>query len=82
MARKKTTVYVDEDILRAAKVYAARKDLRDSDVFESALRRFLGYDLFESVWERNKDLTEEEAMELAVAEVKAHRREQAKRKTA
>lgn len=34
LARKKTTVYVDEDLLRAAKVYAARKDLRDSDVFE------------------------------------------------
>lgn len=27
-------MYVDEDLLRAAKVYAARKDLRDSDVFE------------------------------------------------
>jgi hypothetical protein len=37
-ARKKTTVYVDEDVLRAAKVYAARKDLRDSDVIETAQR--------------------------------------------
>ena len=87
VAKKKTTVYVDEDLLRAAKVYAARKDLRDSEVFEKALRRFLGFDLFESVWERNReefgDMSEDELMEMVNAEVKAYRREQAaKRKTA
>lgn len=74
MSRKKTTVYVDEGVLRAAKVYAARKDLRDSDVIETALRRFLGMDLFESVWERNRDLDEDEAMKLAYDELDAERR--------
>lgn len=50
MARRKTTIYVDEDLLRAAKVHAARNDLRDSDVIEAALRKFLGLELLESIW--------------------------------
>lgn len=75
MARKKTTVYVDEDVLRAAKVYAARKDLRDSDVFETALRKYLGLDLFEAVWQRNADLDPEDATDLAYGELDAARRE-------
>jgi hypothetical protein len=86
MAKKKTTVYLDEDVLRAAKVYAARKDMRDSEVVEKALRRFLGFDLLESIWEKSRqefgELTEEKAMDLAYAEVKAARRERAKRKSA
>jgi len=41
MARRKTTVYVDEDLLRAAKMEAARSGRSDSDVMEAALRRFL-----------------------------------------
>ncbi len=69
MARKKTTVYVDEDLLRAAKVYAARKDLRDSDVIETALRKFLGPDFFESVWDRNRDLDPDDATRLAYEEL-------------
>ena len=75
MARKKTTVYVDEDLLRAAKVYAARKDLRDSDVIETALRKFLGPDLFESVWDRNRDLDPDAATHLAYEELDEARAE-------
>lgn len=75
MARKKTTVYVDEDLLRAAKVYAARKDMRDSDVFETALRRFLGLDLFETVWDRNAGLDPDEAARTAYEEIDAARAE-------
>ncbi|KAA0234080.1 MAG: hypothetical protein EDR02_11285 [Actinobacteria bacterium] len=80
MARKKTTVYVDEDLLRAAKVYAARRDLRDSDVIESALAKFLGLDLFESVWERNRDLDPDDATEIAYEELDAVRAERRARK--
>lgn len=79
MARKKMTVYVDEDLLRAAKVYAARKDLRDSDVFETALRKYLGLDLFESVWERNGELDPDDATVLAYDELNAARRERRRR---
>jgi hypothetical protein len=44
--RKKTTVYVDEEVLRAAKVYAARKDIRDSEVIETVLREYLGSSIY------------------------------------
>ncbi len=43
---KKTTVYVDEEVLRAAKVYAARKDIRDSEVIETVLREYLGSSIY------------------------------------
>lgn len=77
MTRRKTTVYLDDGLLRAAKVYAARKDLRDSDVIEAALREYLGLDLFESVWARNTELDGDEALRIAndeVAAVRAERR--------
>jgi hypothetical protein len=75
MARRKTTVYLDDDLLRAAKVYAARKDLRDSDVIESALRKYLGLDLFEPVWSRNTDLDPDDALRVAHDELAAARAE-------
>jgi Ribbon-helix-helix protein, copG family len=74
MARKKTTVYVDEDILRAARVMAARTGKRDSDIFEEALRAYTKADLFERVRSRSS-LTEDEALELAYEELHAMRRE-------
>lgn len=41
MARKKMTTYVDEDLLRSAKIVAARRDGKIYEVFEEALRRYL-----------------------------------------
>jgi Arc/MetJ family transcription regulator len=72
--RKKVTVYVDEDVLRAARVRAARTDKRDSDVVEEALRAYLGINVVERVWVRS-NLSEDEAMRLAVAETHAARRQ-------
>jgi hypothetical protein len=46
-------------------VTAARTGRRDSDVIEEALRRHLGFDLLERIWE-NADLDEAEALALAV----------------
>ena len=80
MARRKTTVYVDEDVLRAAKVYAARKDVRDSEVIETALREYLGLDVLGPVWERNRGLTPDEADRLAYQELAAARAERRRRK--
>jgi hypothetical protein len=74
MAKRKATFYVDEDVLRATRVRAARGDQRDSDVVEQALRAFLGFDLVERIWARS-DLSEGEAMELAVDEIHAMRSE-------
>jgi hypothetical protein len=61
----RTTVTIDERVMRAVRVKAARKGRRDSDVIEEALRRDLGFDLLERVWER-AGLDEDEALKLAV----------------
>lgn len=51
MSRKKTTVYIDETLLRAAKVAAARSGKREYEVFEDALRRHLGFaGTLERIW--------------------------------
>ena len=41
MARKKMTTYVDEDLLRSAKILAAKRDGKIYEVLEEALRRYL-----------------------------------------
>lgn len=77
MTKQKTTVYLDDEVLRASRVLAARTGRRDSEVVEAALRRYLGFDALERVWARNRDLSEEEAMDLAlkaVDEVRSDRR--------
>lgn len=73
MARKKTTFYIDEDILRSTRVLAARTGKRDSDVVQDALRSYLGVDVLDRVWGRS-DLDEEQALKLAYEEVHRGRR--------
>jgi hypothetical protein len=70
--KKKVTLYVDEDVMRAARVRAARTDKRDSEVVEEALRAYLGFDVLASIWARS-NLSEDEAMRLAVEETHAAR---------
>ncbi len=65
MPKVRTTLTIDDEVLRAVKVRAARTGKRDSEVIEEALRRELGLDLLEKLWARN-DLTEDEATTLAV----------------
>ena len=65
MAKVRTTLTIDDGVLRAVKVRAARTGKRDSEVIEDALRRELGLDLLENQWER-ADLSEDEALALAV----------------
>ncbi len=72
--KKKVTLYVDGDVMRAARVRAARTDKRDSEVVEDALRAYLGFDVLAGVWARS-DLSEDEAMRLAVKETHAARAE-------
>ena len=52
---------------------AARTGRRDSEVIEDALRRDLGFELLERIWERG-DLDEDEALALAVEEQHKARR--------
>ncbi len=73
MAKVRTTVTLDEDVLRAVKVRAARLGKGDSQVIEEAVRRHLGLDLLQGLWARS-GLSADEAMEVAVAAQHAARR--------
>jgi hypothetical protein len=74
--RVKTTVYIEERLRRAAKQAAARSGRHEYEVFESALKEYLGWDILDDLWARNNDLSEDEAMKLAYDELHAHRAEQ------
>jgi Ribbon-helix-helix protein, copG family len=65
MPKVRTTLTVDEEVLRAVKVRGARTGKGDSEVIEDALRRELGFDLLERLWQR-EDLGEEKALTFAV----------------
>lgn len=75
MTKTRTTLTIDEEVLRAVKVRAARTGKGESEVIEEAVRRDLGLDLMERLWSRN-DMPEEEAMTLAL-----EAQEDARRKT-
>jgi hypothetical protein len=73
MTKTRTTLTIDEEVLRAVKVRAARTGKGESEVIEEAVRRDLGLDLMERLWARN-DMAEGDAMELAIeAQLKARR---------
>ena len=65
MRKVRTTVTLDEDVLRWVKVRAARQGKGDSQVIEESLRRDLGLDLLERLWTKNR-MSEDAAMRLAV----------------
>lgn len=82
--RKKTTVYLDAELLRAVKVLAASSGRHDYEVFEDALREYLGTAraeagraelraLLERLGER-AELSDEAALDLAYTELRAARR--------
>jgi len=64
VSKRKTTVYIDEKLLRAARVFAARAGKRDSEVVEDALRSHLGIEALERIWSQS-DLSEDDALSLA-----------------
>jgi len=65
VAKVRTTLTIDQEVLRAVKVRAARTGKGDSEIIEDALRRDLGLDLLEDLWARN-ELPEATASKLAV----------------
>jgi len=66
MAKVRTTLTIDEDVLRAVKLRAAGAGKGDSEVIEEALRRDLGLDALDQLWATGTPLLEDEAMALAV----------------
>jgi Ribbon-helix-helix protein, copG family len=73
--KTRTTLTVDEDVLRAVRVKAARTGKRDSQVIEEALRRDLGLDALQDIWSKVSPAPEGEGMDLALTEVHAMREE-------
>jgi len=65
MPKVRTTVTLDDEVLRAVKIRAARLGRGDSEVIEASLRRDLGLDLLDRLWAKN-DLSEDDATGLAV----------------
>jgi hypothetical protein len=72
--KRKVTLYLDPEVVRAAKVRAARTDKPDSEVVEEALRVHLGITALDQAQEQST-ITEDEALELAYSEVRAARAE-------
>lgn len=65
MPKVRTTLTIEEEVLRAVKVRGARTGKGDSEVIEQALRRELGLDLLDRLWQ-DSGLSEDEATALAV----------------
>ena len=74
MAKRKTTIYIDDELLRAMKVLAARSGRLQSEIVGDALRSYLALGAVESVWRRST-LSDEEAQALAYDELHAMRRD-------
>lgn len=83
--RRKTTIYLDADVLTATKVLAATRGQSESQVVEEALRAYLAsatsegaradlMALMDRVALGAEALSDEDAMDLAVGEVRAVRR--------
>ncbi len=65
MRKVRTTVTLDEDVLRWVRVRAARQGKGDSQVIEESLRRDLGLDLLARLWDKNR-MDNAHAMQLAI----------------
>jgi hypothetical protein len=92
MERRKTTIYLDADVLTAAKVLAAARQQSESQVVEEALRAYLDSDRIEvargelrELMDRvaaRSELTDEQAMDTADSEVHAARAARRSRRSA
>jgi Ribbon-helix-helix protein, copG family len=65
MRKVRTTLTLDEEVMRLVKVRAARQGKGDSEVIEESLRRDLGLEMLERLWAKNR-MSEEQAMQLAL----------------
>ena len=65
MAKVRTTLTIDEDVLKWVKIRAARTGVSDSAVIEESLRRDLKLDVLDEFW-GHATMSEAEAAKLAV----------------
>ena len=86
MPKTRTTLTIDEDILRSARIAAANRGMKEGDLIEEALVSHLGLSVFERIWQRIeaeglitddgrdvRDMTDDEIMDWVVAQQHAAR---------
>ncbi|MGH9405722.1 MAG: hypothetical protein ACRD3D_07805 [Terriglobia bacterium] len=71
--KRKTTVYLEDGLLRAVKVAAARSGQREYQIVEQALCSYLGMELLQKAGRRSS-LSEKAALDLAYGELHRSRR--------
>lgn len=71
--KRKTTIYIDDSVLRALKIAAARSGQHDYELVEQALRSHLGLELFQRTG-NNPPITENKAMKFAYEELHRSRK--------
>lgn len=72
MSKVRTTLSLDDGVLRAARIAAARAGKRDSEIVEEALRSFLGLAVVDRVRAKSV-LQADDAEALAYSELHASR---------
>lgn len=65
MGKVRTTLTIDEDVMKWVKIRAARTGVSDSSVIEESLRRDLKLDVLDELWSE-ATMPEAQASELAV----------------
>jgi hypothetical protein len=71
--KRKTTIYIDDSVLRAVKIAAARAGQHDYELVEQALRSHLGMELLQRTG-NDPALSEKKAMKLAYDELHRSRK--------
>ncbi len=72
MAKTRTTLTIDEDVLKSTRVAAAHRGMKEGELIEEALKRHLGLGVFERIWNEAdnadlSDMSEDELMDWVVA---------------
>ena len=71
--KRKTTIYIDDSVLRALKIAATRSGQHDYELVEQALRSHLGLELLQRTGAKPA-ISENKAMKLAYEEVHRSRK--------
>ena len=74
MAKVRTTLTIDEDVLRAVKLRAAASGTGESKVIEDAVRRDLGLDTLTELLSKVEPMSERAAMDLVLEAQNAARK--------
>jgi len=74
LEKVKVTLTLDPEVVRAYRLAAARKGLRDNQVVEEALRAQLGVGALEALLKSAPRMDEAEAVQAANEELRAYRK--------